>query len=47
MGGQNPVTGEDISQLLFQELPGHHDALDLAGALVDLDDRGLEGSFRR
>jgi hypothetical protein len=31
----------------LQELPGHDHALDLAGALVDLGDRGPADSFRR
>jgi hypothetical protein len=31
-------------QLLLQQLPGHHHALDLVGALVDLGDRGSSGS---
>jgi len=33
--------------LPLQELPGHHHALDLVGALVDLGDRGRTGSFPR
>jgi hypothetical protein len=32
---------------LFQDLAGHHHALDLIGALVDLGGRGPGGSFRR
>jgi hypothetical protein len=30
----------------LEQLPGHHHALDLVGALVDLGDRGSAGSFR-
>jgi hypothetical protein len=33
--------------VLLQQLHGHHQALDLVGALVDLRDRRLPGSFRR
>jgi hypothetical protein len=31
----------------LQQLAGHHYALDLVGALVDLGDLGLPGSWRR
>jgi hypothetical protein len=35
------------AELPLQQLTGHHHALDLVGALVDLGDRGPGGSFRR
>jgi hypothetical protein len=38
---------EHVRVLLLQELAGHDEALDLVGALVDLGDRGPDGSFRR
>jgi hypothetical protein len=34
-------------ELVLQELPGHHHALDLAGALADLGGRRPVGSYRR
>ncbi len=40
---------EQVSALFsaLQQLPGHHHALDLVGALVDLGDRGPGSSFYR
>lgn len=35
------------AQCSLQELPGHHHALNLVGAFVNLGDRRLQGSFRR
>jgi hypothetical protein len=34
------LTSENAPALLFQQLAGHDDALDLVGALVDLGDPG-------
>ncbi len=44
-GFEKPQVSAPKSAL--QELAGHHHALDLVGALVDLGDRGPAGSFGR
>jgi hypothetical protein len=44
---RSSLTCETRTSVLLEQLPGHHHALDLVGALVDLGDRGLAGSSRR
>ena len=43
-----PLTSENPSRLLLQQLAGHNHALNLVGALVDLGDPGsaLPGHLR-
>src|ERR1022692_445714 len=44
---QDELASANANHLLLQELPGHHHALDLVGALVDLDGRRAVASSRR
>ena len=43
----SPISPSGAPVSLFQQVAGHDHALDLVGALVDLGDRGPDGSFRR